>query len=98
MLVHAHTHTSVNNLMFFFQVVQSLYYLQERGRVKEEVKEKEGRKGKDVDKREGRRRTVCALTETAILHTISSGNGPFSLFCSRSRHVAISSMNTQTSF
>ena len=39
-----HTHTSVNNLMFFLQVVQSLYYLQERGRVKEEVKEKEGRK------------------------------------------------------
>ena len=42
--------------------------------------------------------TVCTLTETVILQTISSGNGPFSFFCSRSRHVAISSMNTQTSF
>ena len=42
--------------------------------------------------------TVCTLTETVILHTISSGNGPFSFFCSRSRHVAISSINTQTSF
>ena len=42
--------------------------------------------------------TVCTLTETVILQTISSGNGPFSFFCSRSRHVAISSINTQTSF
>ena len=43
---HTHTHTSMNNLMFLLQVVQSLYYLQEGGRVKEEVKEKEERKGK----------------------------------------------------
>ena len=42
--------------------------------------------------------TACTLTETVILHTISSGNGPFSFLCSRSKHVAISSMNTQTSF
>lgn len=38
------------------------------------------------------------LTETVILQTISSGKGLFSFFSSRSRHVAISSMNTQTSF
>ena len=54
-----HTHTSVNNLMFFLQVVQSLYYLQERGRVKEEVKEKEGRKVRWRQEGGGEKDSVC---------------------------------------
>ena len=59
MHTHTHTHTSVNNLMFFLQVVQSLYYLQERGRVKEEVKEKEGRKVRWRQERGEEKDSVC---------------------------------------
>ena len=38
------------------------------------------------------------LTETAILHTISSGTGPLSFLSSLSRDVGISSINSHTSF
>ena len=42
--------------------------------------------------------THCSrLTDTVILHTIISGNGPPIFLSSLSRHVAISSMNTHTS-
>ena len=81
-----HTHTSVNNLMFFFQVVQSLYYLQEGGRVKEEVKEKEGRKDREKTETRGRggggrcvhslRRPSCTQSPQEMVLSVSSVGGP----------------------
>ena len=80
-----HTHTSVNNLMFFFQVVQSLYYLQEGGRVKE-VKEKEGRKDREKTETRGRggggqcvhslRRPSCTQSPQEMVLSVSSVGGP----------------------
>ena len=81
-LVLCHRLTSMNHLMMLLQVIKCFNNL---------------RTGKQFFKNSCVIVTFT-LTETHILHTISSGMGPAILFSSRSRQVDISSMKTHTSF